>query len=546
MHIEHISREEIRRLQTLSPFELKSTLIRLAGEHETISGFHMLNAGRGNPNFVAPTPREAFFRLGMFALEECRRTREWDHELVGVPTKDGIADRFRAWLHGHDGEPGTDLLARTLDHGVDGLGFDDDAFVWELADAIIGDHYPTPDRMLTHTEAVVREYLVKEMCAGERPADGQYDIFATEGGTAAMTYLFNTLSANRLMHPGDKVAIMTPIFTPYLDMTELAEFDFEQVHVQASTTNDDGMHLWQFPDAEIDKLRDPSVKLLFCVNPTNPPSVRIADASLDRIASIVAHDNPDLMVITDDVYGTFIDGFRSLMAVLPHNTATVYSYSKYFGATGWRLGAIAVHSDNVFDRRLAALSEDDKQALDARYSSLTLTPRDIRFIDRLVADSRNVALNHTAGLSIPQQVQMLLFSAYCLLDTDDDYKHLAQALIQQRLATMIENAKVTLPDDPNRVGYYSELDLQVWARMHHGDELVAWLEDNVEPTDSLFRLAEKAGVVLLNGSGFDGPAWSIRVSLANLDDDDYDDIGRAIDEIANEYVAEWQASTDAG
>lgn len=546
MHIEHISREEIRRLQTLSPFELKSTLIRLAGEHETISGFHMLNAGRGNPNFVAPTPREAFFRLGMFALEECRRTREWDHELVGVPTKDGIADRFRAWLRGHDGEPGTDLLARTLDHGVDGLGFDDDAFVWELADAIIGDHYPTPDRMLAHTEAVVREYLVKEMCAGERPADGQYDIFATEGGTAAMTYLFNTLKANRLMHPGDKVAIMTPIFTPYLDMTELAEFDFEQVHVQASTINDDGMHLWQFPDAEIDKLRDPSVKLLFCVNPTNPPSVRIADASLDRIASIVALDNPDLMVITDDVYGTFIDGFRSLMAVLPHNTATVYSYSKYFGATGWRLGAIAVHSDNVFDRRLAALSEDDKQALDARYSSLTLTPRDIRFIDRLVADSRNVALNHTAGLSIPQQVQMLLFSAYCLLDTDDDYKHLAQALIQQRLATMIENAKVPLPDDPNRVGYYSELDLQVWARMHHGDDLVAWLEDNVEPTDSLFRLAEKAGVVLLNGSGFDGPAWSIRVSLANLDDDDYDDIGRAIDEIANEYVAEWQASTDAG
>lgn len=65
------------------------------------------------------------------------------------------------------------------------------------------------------------------------------------------------------------------------------------------------------PNDEIDKLRDPSVKMLFCVNPTNPPSVRIAEATLDRIADIVATDNPDLMVITDDVYGTFINGFRS-------------------------------------------------------------------------------------------------------------------------------------------------------------------------------------------------------------------------------------------
>lgn len=544
MHIDHISRDEIRQLQTLSPFELKGRLIELAGEHEAMSGFHMLNAGRGNPNFIAPTPREAFFRLGFFALEESRRTREWDPELVGVPTRAGIADRFRTWLTGHEGGPGVDLLDRTLTYGVDQLGFDADAFVWELTDSIIGDHYPTPDRMLRHNEAVVREYLIKEMCGGQAPGEGHFDLFATEGGTAAMTYLFNTLKANRLMHPGDRVAIMTPIFTPYLEITELAEFDFEQVHVKASVTTDDGLHLWQFPDAEIDKLADPTVKLLFCVNPTNPPSVRIADETLARIEAIVRDQNPDLMIITDDVYGTFIDGFRSLMAAVPHNTATVYSYSKYFGATGWRLGVIAVHSDNVFDRRLAALAEEDKQALDRRYSSLTLTPRAISFIDRLVADSRNVALNHTAGLSLPQQCQMLLLSAYCLLDTDDHYKQQAQRLIAERLGTMLEGAQVSLPDDPNRVGYYSELDFLVWAELQHGPAFRAYLEAHYEPTDTLFRLAERTGVVLLNGSGFDGPAWSVRVSLANLDDADYATIGTAIDDIANEYVEEWRAASD--
>ena len=162
----------------------------------------------------------------------------------------------------------------------------------------------------------------------------------------------------------------------------MPKFDFEQINVQASVTTPTGEHLWQFPDEEIDKLRDPSVKLLYCVNPTNPPSVRIAAKTLDRIADIVENDNPDLMIITDDVYGTFTNGFRSLIAALPHNTALVYSYSKYFGATGWRLGVIAIHSDNVFDRKLAALSEEDKIALDKRYSILSLTPRAIKFIDR--------------------------------------------------------------------------------------------------------------------------------------------------------------------
>ena len=61
-----------------------------------------------------------------------------------------------------------------------------------------------------------------------------------------------------------------------------------------------------------------------------------------------------MIVLTDDVYGTFVKGFRSLMADLPHNTIGVYSYSKYFGCTGWRLGVVAAHEKNVLDEKIAA------------------------------------------------------------------------------------------------------------------------------------------------------------------------------------------------
>lgn len=116
------------------------------------------------------------------------------------------------------------------------------------------------------------------------------------------------------------------------------------------------------------------------------------------------------MIITDDVYGTFIPHFRSLMAELPHNTLCVYSFSKYFGATGWRNAVIALHEDNIYDKMIARLSEEQKAILNKRYSSIDLHPEKLKFIDRMVADSRQIALNHTAGLSLPQQMQMSLFS----------------------------------------------------------------------------------------------------------------------------------------
>jgi len=50
------------------------------------------------------------------------------------------------------------------------------------------------------------------------------------------------------------------------------------------------------------------------------------------------------------------------------------------------------------------------------------------------------------------------------------------------------------------------------------------------------------GIVLLNGGGFDAPNWSLRVSLANLPDDVYDDIGRGVRSVARGYRDAFEAS----
>lgn len=59
------------------------------------------------------------------------------------------------------------------------------------------------------------------------------------------------------------------------------------------------------------------------------------------------------------------------------------------------------------------------------------------------------------------------------------------------------------------------------------------------------RLATDTSVVLLNGSGFDGPEWSIRASLANLNEADYLKIGTAIRHILDGYYNEYKKTPRA-
>jgi aspartate 4-decarboxylase len=526
----------LKKFEALSPFEIKNELINLAKATSKTTQSAFLDAGRGNPNWVATTPREGFFLLGQFAITESKRTMEESPGIGGMPQAKGIAARLDAWLAKHLDMPGADFLPSMVKFAIKTFGFDPDAFVHELVDSIIGDRYPVPDRMLVHNERIVHEYLMWAMCGKPRPS-GKFDLYAVEGGTAAMCYIFKSLKANRLLFPGDSIALGTPIFTPYLEMTHLEDYDLKMVPIRAPQEN-----RFQYTEEEIKKLEDPKIKAFFIVNPGNPSGMGMSRETIAMIVKLVKTKRPDLMLLTDDVYGTFVDDFRSLLGELPQNTIGVYSYSKYFGCTGWRLGVIAIHEDNIFDKMIAKLPDQHVQALDKRYGPITLEPRKFKFIDRIVADSRDIGLNHTAGLSLPQQVMMTMFSLYELMDEKKDYQKACMEIVHRRARAMIDSMALELSPNPNYDAYYGLIDFEFWARKNIGDEAVEYLKKNVHPLDLAFRLAEAHGIVLLNGGGFEAPNWSMRVSLANLPDEAYEDIGRGVRTIARGYRDMYEAS----
>ncbi len=209
-----LSPDQIKKLSTMSPFEIKGTLINLAEKDAQRSTATFLNAGRGNPNWVLSYPRKAFFLLGEFAMQEADRT-QYDKEIgiVASPTSEGVADRFRAFLAANMDRTGAKVLNHFFQYMVNTHGVDPDDFVFELVDGIMGDHYPTPPRILKYTEIITRDYLRWAM-GGAKDDTTVYDIFGTEGSTAGMCYIFDTLKANYLLNKGDKLALFTPCFTP--------------------------------------------------------------------------------------------------------------------------------------------------------------------------------------------------------------------------------------------------------------------------------------------------------------------------------------------
>lgn len=523
-----MDKQDEKRLEQLSAFEVSARMLALAKQNQHSNVF--LNAGRGNPNWINTQARLAFNRLVAFGVAESRRTLDQGN-LAGYVETAGIAARLQTFLH-----PQTDttdaFLVASLAYLQQLIGGAQDPVVAELINGALGNNYPGPNRVLKYTEQILNAYLAATLYRDQTDLAQTTQLFPTEGGTAAIVYLFHSLAENHLLQPGDRIAINTPIFTPYLEIPELNDYELVEVDLRSREQDQ-----WELRAAELTKLADPTIKALILVNPSNPGSKALDPAALAGIKAAVAK-NPNLLIITDDVYGTFVPNFQTVYAVAPHNTILVYSFSKLFGATGWRLGLIGLNTDNICDRHLAALGANTQAALARRYGSVTLDCSHFRFINRIVADSRSVGLYHTAGLSTPQQIMADLFALTHLVasaGSSDPYIEQARQLVARRYHDLHQSLGVPEDDSATAAKYYSLIDIYQLAEQRYGRAFRDYLADRFEPVDFLLNLSQKNGVVLMDGVGFGSKAGELRVSQANLPTADYQKIGQQVLELLGEY-----------
>ncbi len=508
----------------LGAFEITALQRDMAKKNE--AGYAVLDAGRGNPNWINSKSRYAFARFMEFALQECERTMNMG-DMAGQAQKAGIGDRFDAAM---DTSSKTDaFLVDMIDYCVNNLGLNKDDVLKEFVDGIIGDYYPTPSRCLVNTEKVLNAYLQSTLYAGA-DLKSSTKVFPTEGGSAAMVYIFDCLNHNKILKAGDNIAIATPIFTPYLQIPDVKNYGLVAVDVTSQPESG-----WDISEAEMKKLEDPSVKAFFMVNPSNPASHALSDKTLERLKEVVKK-NPNLIILTDDVYGTFVNNFKTAYSVLPNNTILVYSFSKLYGVTGWRVGLIAVNENNVMDKLIANLSKKDKQYLDKEYSIVTTEPEKLPFAERVVADSRSIGLYHTSGLSTPCQIFMdILALTHLVNEKNDPYINLANDVVNDRYEAFMAAIGIEPDEAVNNAKYYCVFNIYTAAEKAHGKAFADALRKDVNELNFLNDLASKKGVVLMYGPGFNAPEGYARVSLANLNKEDYVEIAKRIYELMDEY-----------
>ena len=140
--------EELQR--ELGAFEITAKQRELAKDNE--AGYSVLDAGRGNPNWINTQSRYAFTRFMNFAIEECESDFS-QGSMAGHAQLEGIGERFDAAM---DPEDSTDaFLIEAIQYCKDKLGLEKELLLKELADAVIGDYYPSPSRCLPNTEVIL-------------------------------------------------------------------------------------------------------------------------------------------------------------------------------------------------------------------------------------------------------------------------------------------------------------------------------------------------------------------------------------------------------
>ena len=527
-----ISKKTFNKLNKISPFELKNRLIKLAGPN-------VLNAGRGNPNFFNAYVRTIFTQLQKGCISASHNLSSHgpaSHDLKLYPTpedhnyKSKILSMKWNKTDMHFMKQYLSFLAEVSPPKSSAK--DLNKLYYDIFLSSLGSFYPSPPQIQPHVQLVTQHYMhhliynnqAAHQTSGLSPND--FDIFATEGAANGILYVFNTLKYNHLLNPGDTIAIITPIFSPYLEIPILKTYGLKIVTLNSHPNLD-----YSLPQSEIDKLKNKKIKGLFMVNPANPGGFSLSKQNIHSIGEIVNTERQDLIILSDNVYAPFCEEYNSLLISCPKNTIEVFSLSKYFGTTGWRLGIVMVAKNNRFNQLIKQLPRTKHQQMNTRYSSATIHPDKLTFMNRLVFDSRQVAEAHVGGLSTPQQVILALLLYYDMYDKKHNngaYKKQLQQTLIKRQTTLCNHLDIPVPTNPNATHYYQLLHIPTITEKLFGKHQREHLTKNYEYLEFLSHLARKYHTVMLNGSGFGADPWMVRISIANLSLPDYDAIGKNI------------------
>ena len=176
---------------------------------------------------------------------------------------------------------------------------------------------------------------IKEKLQRENDLDAETnEIVVTPGGQGALTLVMMAT-----IDPGDEVLVPDPGYASYKAQVIMCGGRPISVPVHEN----DGFRM--LPDNLTNLITSRTKMIIFC-NPSNPTGAVLDENDIRALAE-VATDN-GLITVSDEAYEKFLyDGSKHFsMGAIPEtrdNTISVFSFSKTYGMTGWRVGYIVAN-----------------------------------------------------------------------------------------------------------------------------------------------------------------------------------------------------------
>jgi methionine transaminase len=197
---------------------------------------------------------------------------------------------------------------------------------------------------------VLRERVSEKMARlYGRSYDPVNEITITAGATQAII-----TAVMALVHSGDEVIVLEPVYDSYVPSIALAGGKAVSVHLNPAD--------YSVPWDKVAAAITPRTRLIMINSPHNPTGTTLSVDDMRQLEALVLRHN--LYVISDEVYEHMVfDGQPHQSAArfeaLAQRTVIVSSFGKTFHVTGWKVGYVAapaplmtefckVHQFNVF------------------------------------------------------------------------------------------------------------------------------------------------------------------------------------------------------
>ncbi len=194
-------------------------------------------------------------------------------------------------------------------------------------------HYTSTEGLLELREAVARK-LKRE---NRIEADAKTEILITDGGLGAIYAAIQSL-----VNPGDEVLIFDPAWPRYFQNVLLVGGVPKRIFLEEK----DGF----VPDVdEIKKHVTKKTKLVILNTPNNPTGAVVPKNVLEEIGDLAVER--DLLLLVDEVYERIVYEVKHFSLAthsnLKNHIITVFSLSKTYAMTGWRIGYAVSHANIV-------------------------------------------------------------------------------------------------------------------------------------------------------------------------------------------------------